>query len=114
MKKTNNTKKSTTPPPGWPSKSDWIKIEKKLAHTKPSTLLPPNASPVEKTKHELCSHFVRYCQEKQLTQRALAETLGVSESRVSEIVHYNHGRFTIDKLLELLSIIKPKLQLKVA
>ena len=107
-------KVSKTPPAGWPTEAEWIDVEKKLSKAKPSKALPPNASPVDRAKHELCAHFVRYCLEKDVSQRDLAQTLGVSESRVSEIVHYHHGRFTIDRLLELLSIIHPKVKFKVA
>ena len=114
MKREKLGKTSKTPPRGWPSEKEWTAIEKKLSKLKPSKVLPTNAGPVDQVKHELCSHFVRYCQEKNVTQRELALRLGVSESRVSEIVHYHHGRFTIDKLLELLNIIKPKLKLNVA
>lgn len=114
MKKSKPTKISKTAPSGWPTETEWVEIEKKLSKSKPTKILPSYASPVDRAKHELCSHFVRYCQEKNVTQRELAETLGVSESRVSEIVHYHHGRFTIDKLLMLLNVIKPKLKFKVA
>lgn len=114
MKKSTLIKTSKTPPAAWPTENEWAETEKKLARSKPAKRLPLDASPVEQAKQELCSHFVRYCQEKDLTQRELAEVLGVSESRVSEIVRYHHGRFTIDKLLELLNIIKPKLKFKVA
>lgn len=114
MKKAKPNKVSNTPPPGWPTEGEWITIEKTLRKSKPSKILSPDASLVDQAKHELCEHFIRYCREKNLTQRELAAILGVSESRISEIVHYHHGRFTIDKLLELLNIIKPKLKIRVA
>ncbi|MFZ4403031.1 MAG: XRE family transcriptional regulator [Pseudobdellovibrionaceae bacterium] len=114
VKKSKLIKVSKTPPPGWPTEKEWAEIEKKLDKSKQTKILASDASPVDRAKHELCAHFIRYCQEKNITQRQLAEILGVSESRVSEIVHYHHGRFTIDKLLELLNIIKPKLKFKVA
>ena len=114
MKKTRTVKISKTPPPGWPTKSEWIEIEKTLEKSKAIQIISSQTSPVDRAKHELCAHFVRYCQEKKITQRELAKILCVSESRVSEIVHYRHGRFTIDKMLELLNIIKPKLKFKVA
>jgi len=79
-----------------------------------SKVLTAKASPVDRIKQELCAHFVQYRLQEGLSQRDLARTLGVSESRVSEIVHYHHSRFTIDKLVELLYIIKPKLKIKVA
>ncbi len=114
MRKEKPRKIGKTPPPGWPTENEWNVIEKKLNRSKPSKTLPANAGPVDRIKHELCSHFVRYCHEKKISQRELAVILSINESRISEIVHYHHGRFTIDKLLELLSVIKPKLKLNVA
>ncbi len=105
---------SKTSPTGWPTEKEWKEVEKRLSRSKPSKVLPHNASPVDQTKQELCSHFVRYCLNEQISQRELAKILGVAESRVSEITHYHHERFTIDKLMQLLNIIKPKLKMKVA
>ena len=105
---------SKTPPPDWPSEDQWKEIEKKLGKELPSKVLPKNAGPVERTKQDLCSHFVLYFNSSKLTQRDLAKELGVTESRVSEILHYHHERFTIDKLLELLARIKPEVRLKIA
>lgn len=107
-------KHSKTPPRNWPSEKEWERVEKELEKAAPSRGLPAHASPVDRIKYDLCSHFVRYCLDKDLSQRELAKVLGVSESRVSEIVHYHHERFTIDKLIELLAIIRPRLKVSVA
>ena len=116
MKK--NTKRShkvsKTPPPGWPSEEQWRLVEKKMKKSHSSKVLAPNADPVERTKHELCAQFIRYRREEKITQRELAKRLGVTDSRVSEILHYHHERFTIDKLFSLLTKIRPALSLKVA
>lgn len=114
MKKKISGRLSKSPPRGWPAGKEWVEIERRLAKSKPSRVLSVDASAVDRTKYELCAHFVRYCQEEKLTQRELAAILGVSEARVSEIVHYRFGRFTIDKLLALLSAIRPNLKVKIA
>lgn len=114
MKKIKPTRVSKTPPPGWPSETEWKEIEKKLGKGLASKMLPEDAGPVETTKHEICSQFVRYFNGAKITQKEMAKLLDVTESRVSEILHYHHGRFTIDKLLELLTRIKPNVKLKVA
>lgn len=113
MKKIKSTRVSKTPPPGWPSESEWKEIEKKLGKGLPSKMLPEDAGPVETTKHEICSHFVRYFTGAMISQKEMAQILDVTESRVSEILHYHHERFTIDKLLDLLARIKPDVRLKV-
>ena len=105
---------SKNPPKGYPTESEWAYIEKELSKSLPSKTLPANATPVERTKQEICAHFIKYRIATDITQRELAKRLDVTESRVSEILHYHHERFTIDKLLELLSRIKPEVRLKVA
>lgn len=114
MKKVKQSRVSKTPPPGWPSKMEWKQIEKKLGKGLASKMLPQDASPVDTTKHEICCHFVRYFRDAKITQKEMAQKLDVTESRVSEIPHFHHERFTIDKLLDLLTIIKPEVKLKVA
>jgi predicted XRE-type DNA-binding protein len=114
MKKTRPSHVSKTPPPGWPTEAEWKEIEKKLGKGLASKMLPQDAGPVERTKHEICSHFVRYFRGAKITQKEMAKLLDVTESRISEILHYHHERFTIDKLLDLLARIKPDVRLKVA
>ncbi len=114
MKSKKKVVYSKEPPPGWPSEEQFAKIEKELEKAIASKILLSNANPIDRIKQTLCAHFIRYLQAENLSQRELAKILGVSESRVSEIVHYHHQRFTIDKLIELLSIIRPKLTIKVA
>ncbi|MEK2690038.1 XRE family transcriptional regulator [Bdellovibrio sp. GT3] len=116
MKKVTKSpyKISKTPPPNWPSEDQWKEIDKKLDKKPASKTLPSNAGPVERTKHELCAQFIKYRRHEDISQRELAQRLGVTDSRVSEILNYNHDRFTIDKLLELLCRIRPEVKIKVA
>lgn len=117
MKKTKKAvpvRYSKTPPPGWPSEKQWKKVERKLAKSLPTKAPPEKAGPVAKAKYDLCEHFIIYHREEGITQREMAERLGVTESRVSEILHYHIERFTIDKLLELLAKIRPQVKIQVA
>jgi predicted XRE-type DNA-binding protein len=115
MKKTKRPYKlSKTPPPGWPTEEQWKEIEKKLARKPASKILSRDANPIERTKYDLCEHFIKYRREEDISQREMAERLEVTESRVSEILHYHIERFTIDKLLTLLNKIRPKIKIRVA
>jgi predicted XRE-type DNA-binding protein len=114
VKKPTLVRYSKTPPPGWPTEEEWVEIEKELAKGLPTLILPKDAGPVDRTKYELCKHFILYIRKMNITQRKLAEQLGVTESRVSEILHYHIERFTIDKLLTLLNKIRPEIKLEVA
>lgn len=114
MKKTiKPTKVSKNPPPGWPSEEVFAKIEKRLDKSIATKVGYENDA-IGFTKRELCAHFVRYLAANKITQRELAKRLSVTESRISEILHYHHERFTIDKLLSLLSVIKPAIRIRVA
>ncbi len=98
----------------YPSEKTLRKMDRKLAKVKGSASLPSHASPVDVLKHELCAQFVRYHREHEVSQRELANTIGLSEARMSEILHYRHGRFTADHLIKYLAKIKPNLKVKVA
>jgi len=105
---------SKTPPPGWPSDEELRRVEKKLEKMLPTRILGDSATPVQNAKYAICIEFVKYANKSDITQREMAKILGVTESRVSEILHYHFDHFTIDRLLELLIKIKPKAYLKVA
>ena len=75
--------------------------------------LPEDASPVDKTKYELCRKFVVYLREKKISQAQLARDLKIDRSRINWIVKYKINHFTIDKLYELWSTVDPTFQLKV-
>jgi predicted XRE-type DNA-binding protein len=107
------TKTSVAPPKGWPSEEVLSEAEKHMNRGLASKLLSEEASPVERIKHELCVYFIRYCRDEKITQRELAKRLDVTESRVSEILHYHHEQYSIDRLLELLYRVSHKVTVKV-
>lgn len=109
---TKPTQLSKSPPKGWPSEEIIKEAERKMKGGLASKLLAVGAGPVALVKQELCEHFIRYRQVEEISQRELAKRLGVTESRVSEILHYHHEQFTIDRLLELLHRVKPDLRMK--
>ena len=76
-------------------------------------LLPKNASPVDQTKYALCEEFVKYLNTHKLTQRALAEKLGIDEALVSKIIHYSFEEFTTDRLIKFLSVLYPDVKVTV-
>ncbi len=98
----------------WPSSETWKKMDKILAKAKGSRGLPLNATLLDRFKWDLCGELVRYCVEHDLSQRALAKKLHVSESRISEVVHYHIDKFTADRLTNYLDKLKPKAKISVA
>ena len=61
--------------------------------------LPENLSALDRLKFNLCSQFVAYLIDHQLSQKQLAELLQVDPSRINEIVKYRIHLYTIDRLL---------------
>ena len=98
----------------FPKSSELDQIEKVLAKSEGSYILPPDAGAVEKAKYEVCKYILIYMHKKGLSQRQLAKKMEIPESRVSEIVHYKIGKFTLDKLVSYYEKLNPKVSLSVA
>lgn len=89
-------------------------IRKKTGRMQGTAMLPPNATPLDKAKFELCKQLLVYMRKHELSQRELAKQLGVVESRVSEIVHYRIKKLTLDRLVKYHQTVDPDFELKVA
>ena len=97
----------------FPSEKELKEVRAALDKSPASRMLPPDVSPVERLKFSLCEKFVSYLLDHKLTQRQLAEKVGIDESLMSKIVHYNFDDFTIDRLVKYLSILFPKADLEI-
>ena len=78
-----------------------------------STVLGPDAPLVDRIKQDLCSKIVQYHLNNKLTQKDLAEKLGVDEPEMSKILHYKLERYSIDRLVGYLEILYPKVRFEV-
>src|SRR5271155_3444947 len=97
----------------FPSEKELKEVRAALDKAPASRMLPPNASSVERLKFSLCEQFVSYLLDHKLSQRELAEKIGIDESLMSKIVHYNFDDFTIDRLVKYLSILFSKTDLEI-
>ena len=97
----------------FPSEKQLAAARKKLNRGMASQLLPPNASPVDRTKYKICEKFVVYLRENQVSQKELAEFLDVDEALVSKILHYHIKEFTTDRLIKYLERLYPKVEVNV-
>ncbi len=97
----------------FPSEKDLDEVRKKLDTGIASKPLSRNATAVDKTKFKLCEKFVIYKNTHKLTQRSLAEKLGINESLMSKILHYHFSEFTTDRLIKYLSIIYPDIDVQI-
>jgi predicted XRE-type DNA-binding protein len=78
-----------------------------------SSVLPQNASESDKVKFKLCSKIVEYKLKHNLTQKELAEKLGLDEPETSRVLHYKIERYSIERLLNYAKILHPKLTLEI-
>ena len=97
----------------FPSEKELKKLRAVLDQAPASRMLSPGASSVERLKFSLCEQFVSYLLEHKVSQRELAEKIGIDESLMSKIVHYNFDDFTIDRLVKYLSVLFPKADLEI-
>lgn len=97
----------------YPSKKELDEVRKKLDKGEASFVLPPDANPVDKTKYEMCKKFVVYKAKKNLTQKELAERIGIDQALVSKILHYQIAEFTTDRLIRYLSKIFKEVEVRV-
>ena len=68
---------------------------------------------VFKIKNELVETIKDYCTGNQISQRKLATMVpGLTQDRVSKIFSGQVGHMTIDKLVEILSLLKFKVNIK--
>ena len=98
----------------FPDKKELERARKKLEKVQPVRLLPADASKADKLKFELCKQFVTYLQEEGVSQVELAEELEIEPARLNEIVKYRIDLFTVDRLLDYVERLNPKLKVTVA
>ena len=98
---------------GFPDKKELTRARKKLSKVEPTRSLPKNASKSDKLKYELCRQFVKYLLKNEMTQKELAEEIGIQPARMNEIVKYRVDLFTVDRLLGYIERLKPNLKITV-
>ncbi len=99
----------------FPSSEQIAKVMKKLEKPNQySYVLPKDAGPIDRAKYDVCRKILVYKRKYELTQRQVADLIGIPETRVSEILHYKIWKFSLDRLLEYYLKVNPKLTLKVA
>lgn len=96
----------------FPSSKEIKSVSKKLKKGLASHSLAASASAVDRAKHKLCSYFIIYVEENELSQKEFAELLGIDEALVSKILHYQIQSFTTDRLIRYLSTIYPDFEVE--
>ena len=95
----------------FPKKKELDKIRKASEGWEGTLMLPENPSPLEVLRWDICQEFIKYANSKKLKNIDLAEALEINETEVSRILRHRIDRFSTDRLLQLLSKIKPNHQI---
>jgi predicted XRE-type DNA-binding protein len=99
---------------GFPSKERIKKALKRLEKVEGTLAPPSNPTPLEKFRYDIQQKFVVYKHDERISQREMAEILGIDESKVSKILHNRLKEFSTDRLINLYGKLNPKVQLKVS
>lgn len=97
----------------FPSDKKLERVRDKLGKIVASKPLPANVSSVDQIKHKLCEKFIIYKINANITQRAMANIIGIDESLMSKILHYHLEEFTTDRLVNYLSMLYPEVTINV-
>lgn len=99
---------------GFPSKERIKKVLKRLEKAEGTLAPPANPTPLEKFRHDIQQKFVIYKHDKKISQREMAEILGIDEGKVSKILHNQLEEFSTDRLINLYGKLNPQVKLKVS
>ena len=99
---------------GLPPKKILNEMRKKLENVEPTRVLAQNASKTDRLKYDLCKQFVVHLNREKISQKDLAEKLGIEPARLNEIVKYRIDLFTVDRLLGYLELLNPEIKVTVA
>lgn len=83
-----------------------IKINKKIESGKIKPVhIPSLKTSTNILKYQLCSEIIKYKKEHEITQNAIAETIGVNKSEISRIFAYQLEEFSADRLLGIIETL---------
>jgi predicted XRE-type DNA-binding protein len=68
--------------------------------------LSADASEIEKMKFSIARDIIFFKMKSEITQTEIAKIIGVSKSRISEILHYRLSKYSLDTLVKYLFSLK--------
>jgi len=97
----------------FPSKAEVKRVLKKLKNVEGTLAQPENPTPLQKFRHDIQQKFVGYKLDNKISQRDMAEILGIDEGKVSKILRNRLEEFSTDRLINLYEKLNPDVKLKV-
>jgi predicted XRE-type DNA-binding protein len=98
----------------FPNKKTLDLMRKKLSKKQGTLVISPNASKLEKFRWDLCQKFVNFKIKSNLSQKEIAELIGIDEAKISKILRHRIDSFSTDRLITLYEKLDSNLKLKVA
>jgi predicted XRE-type DNA-binding protein len=96
----------------FPSEFELKEVRQKLSKGPAARPLSKSANPLDRLKHALCAEFVKFKNVNHLTQKGLAQKVGIDDALISKIVNYSYDEFTVDRLLKYLSVLYPNIDVR--
>lgn len=99
----------------WPSQKKLNIIVKELSSDKVegSSVISKNAPLSDRIKSELCRKIIEYRRIHDLSQKELAKKLNLDEPEISRVLHYKIDRYSIERLIDYVAILYPKLRVEI-
>jgi predicted XRE-type DNA-binding protein len=99
----------------FPPQEEFERVVKRISKSDKKTNigLAPNASPVEKAKHDFCQTIARYRRENNLAEKSIAKQLEITSSRLDSILYSHIDDFTLDELANYANKLHIHFDLKV-
>ena len=99
---------------GFPDAKKIKEMAEKLDTVEGTLALSPDASSLDKFRFSIQQEFVKYKLEEGITGDELSSRLEIDKGKVSKILRHRIDEFSTDRLLRLLSKIRPEFEYKIA
>ncbi|CAG8453371.1 3898_t:CDS:1 [Ambispora gerdemannii] len=112
MKKELNDKKQY----GFPDKAEIERVIKRVTqpgYRRINKGLKPNASEQEKVKYNICQSIGDYCDDNQLSEKKLAQKLGINQEKLEYILFCHINKLTVEELIDYVAKLTGHLEIKV-
>lgn len=112
MKKELNKKKQY----GFPDEAEIERVVKRITqpgYRRINKGLFPNASEQDKVKHNLCQSIGDYCDDNQLSEKKLAQKLGINQEKLEYILFCHINKLTVEELINYVAKLTGHLEIKV-
>ncbi len=86
----------------FPPQEEFERVVKRIRKTDKRTNigLSPNATPIEKTKYNICQSILAYQQKNNVPVRKLARQFGLTTARTKAILYSHFNEFNLEELMD--------------